>query len=184
MYQYHCGTGHNHFFDEWYCENSLPTDIISDRDKLFISRFWKALHHLTGIKLKMSMAYHPETDGASECMNKMVNQALQFHVEHNQLGWVHTLPQIRFDMMNTINKSTGFTPFQLCMGCSPHIIPPLIPAKSSTTVSNVDAWHVIQRLEMDVLEAQDNLLRAKISQLTHANKNCTLKFPFVIGSCV
>jgi len=31
------------FFDKWYCENGLPADIISDRDKLFMSRFWKAL---------------------------------------------------------------------------------------------------------------------------------------------
>jgi len=80
------------FFDEWCCKNSLPTDIVSDRDKLFILRFWKALHCLTGIKLKMSMTYHPEMDGASKHMNKMVNQALRFHVECNQLGWVCTLP--------------------------------------------------------------------------------------------
>ena len=54
------------FFNEWYCKNGLPTDIVSDRDKLFVSRFWKALHRLTGVKMKMSTAYHPETDGASE----------------------------------------------------------------------------------------------------------------------
>jgi hypothetical protein len=35
------------FFDKWYCENGLPTDIISDHDRLFMSRFWKALHKLT-----------------------------------------------------------------------------------------------------------------------------------------
>jgi len=64
------------FFNEWYCENGLPTDIVSDRDKLFVSRFWKALHHLTGVKLKMSTAYHPETNGASEHTNKTVNQSL------------------------------------------------------------------------------------------------------------
>src|SRR6202035_2666634 len=32
------------FFREWYCENGLPLEIISDRDKLFTSKFWKALH--------------------------------------------------------------------------------------------------------------------------------------------
>jgi len=99
------------FFDEWYCKNGLPSDIVSDRDKLFISRFWRALHRLTGVKLKMSTMYHPKTDGASKCTNKTVNQALQFHIECNQLGWARALLHICFDMMNTINKSTGFTPF-------------------------------------------------------------------------
>ena len=149
-----------------------------------MSHFWKDLHKLTGVKLKMSMAYHPETDSTSERTNKMVNQALCFHVERNQLGWVRTLLRVRFDMMNMVNKSTGFTPFQLCLGCSPRIIPPLLPAKPSATVADVDTWHVIRQLETDVLEAQDNLLKAKISQYFQANTNCTLKFPFSIGSQV
>ena len=76
------------FFDRWYCENGLPLEIISDRDKLFVSKFWKHLHKLTGVKLKMSTAYHPETDGASERSNKTVIQAIRFHVERNQQGWV------------------------------------------------------------------------------------------------
>jgi len=132
----------------------------------------------------MSTVYHPETDGASERTNKTINQALRFHVERNQLGWVRALPRIRFDMMNTINKSTGFSPFQLRMGRSPRIIPPLVPATSNTTVTNINAWHVIRKLETDVLEAQDNLLKAKILQLTQSNKHRTLKFLFKIGSRV
>jgi len=86
--------------------------------------------------------------------------------------------------MNTVNKSTGFTPFQLRMGRSPRVIPPLIPAKSSATVADIDAWHIIQKLELDVFEAQDNLLRAKLSQSVQANKNRTLTFPFAVGSRV
>lgn len=70
------------FFKEWYCENSLPLEIISDRDKLFVSHFWKALlHTLTGISLKMSSAYHPETDGSSEQTNKTVIQCIRYAVE-------------------------------------------------------------------------------------------------------
>ena len=38
------------FFIHWYSENSLPLDIVSDCDKLFISRFWKALMKLTSWK--------------------------------------------------------------------------------------------------------------------------------------
>lgn len=82
------------FFDRWYCENGLLSEIISDWDKLCVSRFWKSLHKLAGVKLKLSTSYHPETDGASERMNKTVNQALRFHVEQNQLGWVCALPRV------------------------------------------------------------------------------------------
>ena len=64
------------FFDHWYCENGLPLEIISDRDKLFISQFWKRLTQVAGVKLGMSTAFHPETDGASERTNKTVNQCL------------------------------------------------------------------------------------------------------------
>jgi len=46
------------FFTTWYCENGLPLKIISDHDKLFVLWFWRMLHHLTGIDLKMSSAYH------------------------------------------------------------------------------------------------------------------------------
>jgi hypothetical protein len=94
----------------------------------------------------MSTANHPETDGASKHTNKTV--------KCNQLCWARALPHIHFDMMNTINKSTGFMPFQLHMG-SPCIIPPLILAKSNATVTDVDAWDIIQQLEF---KAQDNLL--------------------------
>jgi hypothetical protein len=72
------------FFDTWYCENGLPLEIISDRDKLFVSKFWNALHKLTGVKLKMSTAFHPQTDGTSEHTNKTVNQCIRYHVARNQ----------------------------------------------------------------------------------------------------
>lgn len=38
------------FFDHWFCEHGLPLDIVCDRDVKFVSRFWKALHSLTGVR--------------------------------------------------------------------------------------------------------------------------------------
>lgn len=157
------------FFDRWYCENGLPLEIISDRDKLFMSKFWTALHKLTGVKLKMSSSYHPQTDGASERTNKTVNQALRYHVARNQKGWQRALPRVRFDLMNTVNKSTGFSPFQLRLGRSPRLIPPLITPVVPTTPEETRARELIDKLQLDVLEAQDNLLKAKISQAAYAN---------------
>ncbi|GBE85800.1 hypothetical protein SCP_0803220 [Sparassis crispa] len=159
------------FFDHWYCENGLPLDIISDRDKLFVSRFWKSLHRLTGVKLKMSSAYHPQTDGSSERSNKTVIQALRYHVARNQRGWVRALPRVRFTIMNTVNESTGFSPFQLLMGHSPRIIPLLLETSlADDPSSEADlASRLIASIETDVLEAQDNLFLAKVNQVALAN---------------
>ena len=96
----------NLFFVHWYCENGLPTNIVSDQDKLFLSRFWRALHACTGVKLKICTAYHPEMDGTSKHTNKTINQCIHFYVEHNPKGWAKTLPLIHFNIMNTVNKST------------------------------------------------------------------------------
>jgi ''chromo'' (CHRromatin Organisation MOdifier) domain./Integrase core domain. len=162
------------FFDNWYCENGLPLELISDRDKLFVSRFWKALSALTGVKLKLSTAYHPQTDGSSERSNKTVNQTLRFHVRRNQKGWVKALPRIRFDIMNSVNASTGFSPFVLRLGRSPRIIPPIVPTSLPTELIDaleaLSAQSIIERMEMDTAEAKDNLLRAKVTQAYHANK--------------
>lgn len=173
----------NLFFNRWYCENGLPLDIVSDRDKLFMSRFWKSLHTLTGVKLKISTSYHPETDGSSERTNKTVIQCIRFAVERDQLGWVKALPKIRFNIMNTVNRSTGFTPFQLRFGRSPRILPPLINLPSKTPADKL-ATDLIQHMQLMTLEAQDNLISAKISQAHQSNKSHSPTFPFKTGDMV
>lgn len=39
--------------------NGLPKSLVSDRDPLFISRFWQELFRLCGTTLRMSSMYHP-----------------------------------------------------------------------------------------------------------------------------
>jgi len=139
------------FFKYWYCENDLPTYIVSDRDKLFVSKFWRALHHLTGVWLKMLTAYHPQTDGSSEHSNKTVNQCLHYHIQQNQKGWVAALPLIQFQIMNSINGSTGYSSFQLLMGRLPRLIPPLLPAtEASLGTEEGCVTELIKQLKCDV----------------------------------
>jgi len=77
--------------------------------------------------------------------------------------------------MNTVNASTNFTGFQLHLGCSPHVIPPLVPAELPTNLHNaaITATKTIDRLQTDVPNAHDNLLHAKIQQSHHARDACS-----------
>jgi RNase H-like domain found in reverse transcriptase/Integrase zinc binding domain len=64
-------------FEHVYKLHGLPKSIVSDRDVLFTSTFWQRLHDLVGTQLKMSSAYHPETDGSTERANRTVTQMLR-----------------------------------------------------------------------------------------------------------
>jgi len=171
------------FIDNWYCENGLPLEIILDRDKLFVAKFWRSLHKLSGVKLKMSSTNHPETDGSSEHTNKSVNQCLRFHVERNQKGWKRALPRIWFFLMNTVNKSTGYSPFQLKYGHSPRILPHFestVPADKE----DVDAMEIVERIQKNVADAKDNLMLAKISQAYFANGKRSPEIMYKVGDKV
>lgn len=88
---------------------------------------------LTRVKHRMSTAFHPQMDGASERLNKTIVQCIHYHVDCLQTGWVKALPRIRFGIMNTMNASTGFLPFQLKSGFSPCVLLPLFPPPPTDT---------------------------------------------------
>lgn len=43
--------------------HGLPNTIISDRDHIFTSNLWQSLFKAAGSELRLSSAYHPQTDG-------------------------------------------------------------------------------------------------------------------------
>ena len=52
--------------DSLYRQYGLPDKAISDRGPQFASHAFRELGRLLGIKLNMSTAHHPQTDGATE----------------------------------------------------------------------------------------------------------------------
>jgi hypothetical protein len=50
-------------------EHGVPEEFITDRDKLFTSKYWTTFLAKLGIKKKLSTSFHPETDGQTERTN-------------------------------------------------------------------------------------------------------------------
>ncbi|KAA3470459.1 Retrovirus-related Pol polyprotein from transposon 17.6 [Gossypium australe] len=55
----------------------VPMSIISDRDPIFTSRFWKVLHEALGTRLDFSIAFHPQTDGQPERIIQILEDMLR-----------------------------------------------------------------------------------------------------------
>lgn len=47
------------FIAEIYHLHGAPKTIVSDRDKVFMSQFWKSLFNALGTTLAFSSSYHP-----------------------------------------------------------------------------------------------------------------------------
>lgn len=60
----------NKFMTEIVRLHGLPLSIISDRDRIFLSHFWVELFRLHRVDLKPSTAYHPQSDGQTEVVNR------------------------------------------------------------------------------------------------------------------
>jgi transposase InsO family protein len=93
----------------------LPQRVISDRDPCFTSHFGKALAKELRIKWNMTMAYHPQTDGLSECKNQWLEQYLHL-VAENDKEWSNLLTLAILVHNNLVNSTTRFVPNQLLIG--------------------------------------------------------------------
>jgi hypothetical protein len=60
------------FFDSIVRLHGIPSSIVSNRDPVCTSRFWSELLSTAGVKLNLSSAFHPQSDGQSEVVNKII----------------------------------------------------------------------------------------------------------------
>ena len=67
--------------------HGLPESVVLDRGSQFVAELMKKLNRMLGIKIKLSMAFHPQTDGQTERMNQELEQYLWFFIENRQKDW-------------------------------------------------------------------------------------------------
>ncbi len=94
-----------------FCKFGFLGDIVSDRDTRFTSGFYRELCHKLGIHQSMSTAWHPQSDGSTEVVNKVVETTIRAHVNHMQTNWSQLLCMVEFAINNSKHSATRFTPF-------------------------------------------------------------------------
>ena len=151
-------------FDTVYKLHGLPERIINNHNSLFTSRLWQKLHALLGVKLRMSSAFHPQTDGTTERANKTMTQMLRQCVSPKQKDWAVKLPAIEFAMNSARSSTTGFTPFYLNYGRNP----------SPMIWKNEEVYPGVKQFTEDmknaIMSAHDAIIASRIQHTVQANR--------------
>ncbi|CAH0492951.1 unnamed protein product [Peronospora farinosa] len=124
------------FIDRVFGQHVLPVAIVSDRDPLFTSKFWKSVSQRLGTRLNMFTADNPQTDGQTERVNRVAEDILCILVAEMPKRWSSMLPIVEFALNNSVNASTGYTPFYVNGLTHPHV--PLTILPSGSELSGVE----------------------------------------------
>lgn len=131
--------------------HGMPRSITSDRDPLFMSKFWQSLFSLSGTKLRMSSAYHPQMDGQTEVANRIIEQYLRAFMHRRPSVWGHFLLWAEWPYNTSTHSATELTPLEITFGRKPPSFPQYLTGTS--TVAAVDEL-LSQREDMFALLRQ------------------------------
>jgi transposase InsO family protein len=99
------------FFEHVIWIHGIPDNIITNRRPQFTSRFWDRVCSHLSIDHRLSTAFHPQTDGQTECQNQTMHQYLRAFCNYEQDNWVKLLPLAEFAYNKSMHASTRMTPF-------------------------------------------------------------------------
>ena len=106
--------------DHVYKLHGMPTSLISDRDRIFTSNLWRELFGLAGVQLRMSSAYHPQTDGQTERVNQCLETFLRCFVNSCPSKWLDWLSSAEYWYNTSAHSAIGCSPFEALYGYAPH----------------------------------------------------------------
>ncbi len=86
--------------------HGAPLELVSDRDTRFTSAVWTEMCQLMQMRRSMSTAYHPQTDGQTERMNRVLEDMLRHYVSPTQQDWDVHLPMVEFAINNAYQEAS------------------------------------------------------------------------------
>lgn len=155
--------------------HDFPKSIVSDRDRIFLSTFWRELFRVHGTSLKRSTSYHPQIDGQTEIVNKALETYLRCFIGGKPKSWSKWMHWADFSYNTSIHMSTKLTPFKVVYGRDPPMITRL--GRGQSPVDSVEA--TLQERDAILDDLQTNLLKAQQKSMQIRN---AVRIIFLLGS--
>ena len=120
--------------------HGLPSDIVSDRDPVFTSKFWAELMERLDVRLRKSTAFRPQTDGQTERVNQSLEQYLRQYCNYEQDNWSDLLPLAEYAYNNSATTATQMSPFFANYGFHPRTNWPVEKESKNPASMNYAHW--------------------------------------------
>lgn len=146
--------------------HGIPKSIVSDRDKVFTSDFWKRLFEIQGTTLAMSSAYHPQSDGQSEILNKCLEMFLRCFTFENPKAWYKALTWAEYWYNTAHHTSIGMTPFKALYGRDPPALTRYRPQPNDP----ITVQEQLVERDRTLQQLKSNLERAQVYMKNQADK--------------
>jgi hypothetical protein len=153
--------------------HGIPRKIVSDRGTQFTSKFWITLQQAMGTKLDFSTAYHPQSDGQTERVNKVLEDLLRAYVLMFDRNWESSLPYAEFSYNNSYQASIKMSPIEALYGrkCQTPLM------WSNVGEKTLEGTAFIKEAEDKVALIHKRLLEAQSRQKSYAdNRRRELRF--------
>jgi transposase InsO family protein len=96
--------------------HGIPRTIISDRDTKFTSNLWRGLFKGFGTNMNFITTYHPQSDGKTERVNRVIEDMLRMYVMDKPSKWEDYLHLVEFSYNNGYRDSLKMSPFEALYG--------------------------------------------------------------------
>lgn len=140
--------------------HGVPESIISDRDPIFLSNFWSEFFRLMGTRLRLSSAYHPQTDGQTEVLNRCLEQYLRCFTSEQPKQWGQFLHWAEYSYNTSFQSAAGLTPFESLYGRSPPTLRQFLPGEfrvPAVAEEHQDRDELLRQLHYNLRKAQTQM---------------------------
>ena len=169
------------FKDHVFKHHGLPEVIIGDRDRRWSGLFWSSVFRSLGTKIRLSTAYHPQTDGQTERANRTMEEILRSYVHPLADDWHLRLGDAEFAYNSTTQRSTGRSPFFTAYGYHPRTPADLYNPKATEETPTADNF--VKSMLEGHAAAKAAIQQAQMTQKEQYDKH-KARTPFSKGSWV